>query len=360
MEIRDIFHRVRRRIRNARDRVGVQGQRAADVMRSAFDEDWIDRALEKARETLAPRKELIPVDFQLRQHSLPRRIYERMVPLSHVMRMQMRYDRPFLDDFMPVGPDSYIGRGSYKFVYSLPWKMVLKVGKKILPSDPLCGSLFREVAGKPEKFLKKEELELMDYLCSRRRTTAGKERIRFNFYRLGLERYSYAIVKQALPDMVLPTRFFMGVRYRQSLFGHGHTETLRPMDTQLLLTGKHLKELAVSGKEAEQGRLGRFFSPRFEFTFDIGRFGTVKKKQLEKIRDDLLRLVRFTETLADRDRLILDIHTENLIITIPDFELKIFDFHIFDEHLYTMARGYDRPEQEHIEVIEKFIASFGL
>lgn len=359
MEIRDIFRRVRSRVREARERVGEQGQKAAVVMRSAFDEEWIDRALEKARETLAPRKELIPVDFQLRQHSLPRRIYERVLPLSHVMRLQMRYERPFLDDFMPVGPDSYIGRGSYKFVYSLPWRMVVKVGKNIMPSDPLCGSLFREVAREPEKFLKKEELELMEFLC-RGRTTAGKEKIRFNFFRLGLERYSYAIVKQGLPDMVLPTRFFMGIRYRRSLFGRGHTETMRPMDTQLMLVGKHLKELAVSGKKAKQGRVGQFFNPKFEFEFDIGRFGAVKKKQLEKIRDDLLRLVGFTEALAEKEKLILDIHTENLIITIPEFELKVFDFHIFDEHLYTAARGYDRPEQEHIEVIGKFIDSFGL
>lgn len=60
MEIRDIFRRVRSRVREARERVGEQGQKAAVVMRSAFDEEWIDRALEKARETLAPRKELIP------------------------------------------------------------------------------------------------------------------------------------------------------------------------------------------------------------------------------------------------------------------------------------------------------------
>lgn len=363
MELRDIYHRVRRRVQHARDRMEQDGVRAAvRSVADEFSEEWIDRALEKARQTLAPTRDQIPADFQLRQHSPPRRLYERCFPLSHAMRLQLRYGREFLDEFMPVGPESYIGRGSYKFVYSLPWRMVLKVGKRILPSDPLCGSLFREVARDPQLFLKRHEMDLMDYLCRGKRMSA-REQIQFNFYRLGLERYSYHVVQRALPDMVLPTRFFMGVRYRRSPFS-GHSETIRPMDTQLMLVGKHLKELATAGQPTRQGRLARWVNPKFEFHFDIGRFGDVKKKQLEKIRDDLLRLVAFTEHLALEEKLILDIHSENMIITIPEFELKIFDFHIFDEHLYQSIfdepTEASRPGQEHIQTIERFIDSFGL
>ena len=359
MQIRDIWYRVRNRVKDARARVGERGQRAALVVRSAFDDEWIERALQKARSTLAPHRELIPIDFQLRQHSFVRRLYERMVPVSHVMRLEYKYGQSFLDEFMPITAESYVGRGSYKFVYGLPWNMVVKVCKQVMPSDPLVGSLFREVIREPDKYLKPDEIQLMNHLC-RGRSTRAKEQIRFKFYHLGLERYSYAIVQQSLPDMVLPTRFFMGVRYRKSLFGYGHTESIRPMDTQLMLTGKHLKELAVAGKQSQQGKLGRFLNPKFDFEFDVGRFGEVKKKQLERIRDDLLRLIAFTEELSVKEKLILDIHTENLIITIPEFKLKVFDFHIFDEHLYTEARGYARPEQEHVEVIGKFIDSFGL
>ena len=81
----------------------------------------------------------------------------------------------------------------------------------------------------------------------------------------------------------------------------------------------------------------------------------MKKKVLLKITEDFRRLIDFTQDLAVREKLIYDIHTENIIITLPEFELKIFDFHIFDQHLYTGAADFDRPEREHIEVIEKFI-----
>lgn len=353
MKLRDIFLRVKNRVKSARQKIGQQSR---ITMRLTFDEEWIDRALEKARQTLAPNRDQIPVNFQLRQHTWIRRMYERVFRLSHIMRIEMKYDRPFLDDFMPVGPDSYIGRGSYKFVYSLPWKMVVKVGKKIMLSDPLCGSLFREVVKNPDQFLKPNEIELMNHLCRGKRS-GRQDQICFDFYRLGLERYSYHIVQQGLPDMVLPTRFFMGVRYRKAFWRSGFTETIRPMDTQLMLTGKHLKELAIAGRKAKQTRIGRFLNPKFDFEFDIGQFGAIRKKQLVKIKSDLERLVEFTKKLAKEEKLILDIHTENLIITMPEFELKVFDFHIFDEHLYSVN---ERPEQEHIEIIQKFIDSFGL
>jgi len=359
MRFKDIITRVQNRIDAARDRITEQSRQAGDLMRSVldtFDDEWMEKAFKIARETLAPAVEELPVDFQLRQSSLFRRFYERVFPVSHVFRISAKYGREYLEEYMPISNDSYIGRGSYKFVYSLPWRMVLKVSKEVLPSDPIFGSLFRQAAAHPDVFLAPEERELMDFL-SKGKSAYKKDRVAFKFARLGMERLHYLKVREALPDLVLPTRYFMGVRYREKFFGEGHSEKMTVMDSQIMLVGKHLKEFARAGKKSEQHAIFRKISPRYDFEFDSMRFGRIKKKVLLKIAEDFRRLIKFTELLALREKLILDIHTENIIITLPDFELKIFDFHLFDEHLYEPSLKFDRPEKDHIEVIEKFIDS---
>lgn len=362
MKLRDIANRVRNRIRKAGQELSGRGKEAGRSVRSiigTFGDEYIEAAFRKARETLAPDRDYLPTDFQLRQSAWPRRIYEKAVPVSHVFRMGMRYKREHLEDFMPIAPEHYIGRGSYKFVYSLPWKMVLKISRKVLPSDPIFGSMFREVDRHPEDFLKQEELALYDYLCRGKRK-GKRDSLWFQFLRLGLERYHYAKVAEELPDLVLPTRFFMGVRYRKKLFGDGHHESIRPMDTQIMLVGKHLKEFASAAVHSEQNKLMSRFFPRWDFEFDVGRFGRIKKKVLMKITEDFRRLIEFTERLAREEKLILDIHTENLIITLPEFELKVFDFHLFDEHLYDSTQALGGPEQDHVAVLERFVDSLDL
>lgn len=360
MALRDVFKRARERFRGSK--VARGGRAAGGVVKSVLDslkDETLEKAFRAARAEQAPSTDEIPADFQLRQSSWPRRVYERVRPVSHVFRITSKYEREHLDDFMPLSPDAYIGRGSYKFVYRLPWKMVLKVSKEILQSDPLFGSLYREVDAHQERFLEPEELELFEYLTAKGRGL-NRERLRFKFNRLALERFSYWKVREALPDLVIPTKFFMGVRYRRNAIRFGHSEKITPMDSQVLLVGKHLKEFATAGQEMPRGRFLRKFSQQFEFVFDSGRFGKIKKKVLVKIAEDFQRLIRFTEFLAYREKLILDIHTENIIITLPDFQLKVFDFHLFDEHLYEPSLKYDRPEKDHIEVIEKFVESFHL
>lgn len=364
MKFKDIYFRVKARIKKAKIELEERSFLTKDAIKSivdSFSEDWIEKTLQKAKETLAPSFDEIPIDFQLRQSSWVRKLYERIFPVSHAFRISYRYGREYLDEYMPISNDTFLGRGSYKFVYALPWKMVIKISKSILPSDPLCGSLFKDVQKQPERFLTREEIALYEYL-SKKMIKPQKEYLWFKFLRLGLERYHYVIVKENLPDLVIPTRFFMGMRYRNKPFSKNHLESIRPMDVQLMLTGKHLKEFAKAGKKIQPRSkfLQLFKPPTYEFTFDIGSFGHIKKKVLIKIKEDLLRLIRFTERLAKEEKLILDIHTENLIITIPEFELKLFDFHIFDEHLYDYGDGILNPEKEHIEVIEKFIESFGL
>jgi hypothetical protein len=364
VKFKDIYLRVKARIKNASKKLEERRFLNRDAIKNiveSINEEWIEKAFQKAKETLAPSLDEIPIDFQLRQSHWIRKLYEKIFPVSHAFRISYQYGREYLDEYMPISNDTYIGRGSYKFVYALPWKMVVKISKSILPSDPICGSLYKEVQKYPEKFLTKNEIALFEYL-SRKMIKHRKEYLWFNFLRLGLERYHYAIIKENLPDLVIPTRFFMGVRYRNRPFSSNHLETICPMDVQLMLTGKHLKEFAKAGKKIQpKNRLLRIFSsPTYQFTFDIGNFGHIKKKVLLKIKEDLLRLIRFTERLAKEEKLILDIHTENIIITIPEFELKLFDFHIFDEHLYDYGDGILNPEKEHIEVIEKFIESFGL
>jgi hypothetical protein len=151
----------------------------------------------------------------------------------------------------------------------------------------------------------------------------------------------------------------MGIRYRRRPFGSGFYETLTPMDSQIMLVGKHMKEFANAGRPAEQHPLMQTLFPKYDFNFDSRKFGKIKKKILLKIREDLRRLMQFTQKMAQKERLILDIHSENIIITLPDFNVKVFDFHLFDEHLYG-AGMTGRTERDLIEVIEKFVESLGL
>jgi len=359
MRLRDIFGRVRGRIDRAKASVRSQKMSAQDIVRSfvdSFSDERIEKAFELARQRLAPSIEHLPVDFQLRRSYLPRRIYEKTFPVSHVQRITYKYEREFLDDYMPISNDTYVGRGSYKFVYLLPWSMVVKVGRSVLPSDPLFGSLYREVSKNQERYLSSDERSLLDFYLRKR--NRSKERLRLKFHRLGLERLHYMKVKEGLPDLVLPTRFFMGMRYRRRPFG-GYSETLTPMDSQIMLVGKHMKEFASAGKPAKQNVLMKRFFPRYDFVFNSGRFGKIKKKVVIKIREDFRRLIRFTEELAQQEKLILDIHSENIIITLPEFELKVFDFHLFDEHLYEHG-GTAYSEKELIDVIERFVDSLEL
>ena len=327
---------------------------AASSSREDMDRS-VDIAFRLARKERAPKRENLPVDFQLRKSGILRRLYENALPVSHVMRLNFRFGRDFLDDFMPLGIEDYIGRGSYKFVYRLPWRMVLKVSKEVLPSDPLFGSLFRRAHSEQEKYLTSEEIALQEFLF-KKSNRFEQRRIRFKFDRLAMERLHYWKVRDGIPDLVLPTKFFMGIRYREKLWGRGFYEKVTPMDSQIMLEGKHLKELAHAVKK-ENGRFNQRFFPKYSFQFDTVHFQSVKRKTLLKIIEDFHRLIQFTQKLAREEKLILDIHSENIIITLPDFELKIFDFHLFDENLYERSMDRDRPESEHIVLIEKFIES---
>ncbi|MCS7205609.1 MAG: hypothetical protein NZ853_07920 [Leptospiraceae bacterium] len=365
VKLKEIFLRVRERIQKAKrdlEERNLLFKTSLSSITEIISEDWIERALQKARETLAPSIDEIPLNLELRKLGFFRKIFERTFPVTYAFRLRYRYGREFLDEFMPISYDTFLGRGSYKFVYALPWKMVIKVSKMILPSDPLCGSLFTEVRKKPERFLTSEELQLYEHF-SKGLNRFQKEFLWFQFLRLGLERYHYAIVKENLPDLIIPTRFFIGMQYRRHFLNDSVFFAIKPMDVQVLLAGKHLKELIKSGKRVyPENLLLRWITPpKYKFEFDIGVFSNIKKRVLYKIKEDLQRLANFTQRLAREEKLILDIHTENIIITIPEFELKLFDFHIFDEHLY----DYDdkllkNPEKEHIDVIEQFIESFDL
>ncbi|MFN3603803.1 MAG: hypothetical protein ACK4UJ_03710 [Leptonema sp. (in: bacteria)] len=363
MKFKDIFIQTIKRIKTAKKKFEAKTEFSKDIIQNLIEslsEDWIEKALNKAKETLAPSFEEIPIDLQLRQSNIFRKTYNKIFPVNHAFRINYRYGREFLDEYMPISENTYLGRGNYKFVYALPWKMVIKISKNILLSDPIYGSLFTQVRKDPEKFLTKEEISLYEYLSKNFRRSQ-KEKLWLKFLRLGLERYHYIIVKEYLPDLVIPTRFFMGVQYRKLPFMEQYVKSIRPMDVQVILTGKHLKQFIKSGKRIKRkGILNYLLPSSFEFKFDVGIYGNVKKKILVKIKEDLRRLIFFTKKLAKEEKLILDIHTENLIISLPEFELKLFDFHIFDEHLYDYGDGVMNPEQEHIEIIEQFIESFGL
>lgn len=301
----------------------------------------------------------LPVDEVLRKSGFIRNLYERLFPVSHVFRMTYRYNREFLDNFMPLSSDDYIGRGSYKFVYKLPWNQVVKIGKSKLPSDVIFGSLFKEVGRDLSRFLKPEEIELRDFLKTNTRRESKRDELDFKFKRLGLERLHYWKLKSLIPDLVVPTRFFMGMRVRKNPFGIPNI-TLTPCDQQPLLAGKHLKEFTIRNEKLDQNPILDKLFPKWKLNFDSHRFGVISKSKLKKIAVDFNRVIEVTKYLAEEEKLIFDIHAENIIITLPDFELKIFDFHVFDDYLYEPSLENPTPEMDHIQIIEEFIKSFEL
>ena len=322
-------------------------------------EQWTKKSFEAARLSKAPSKEKLPLNFQLRKSAWPRRCFETLFPVRHIFRLGFEHEGEVLGNFMPITKDSYIGRGSYKFVYSLPWQMVVKVSKEVLPSNPLFGSSFQEVTRNPEDFLSAEEMALWSYLKRGRRRGSFTEKIDFKFHRLGLERYHYWKVRDALPDIALDTRFWMGARYRAKIWNEdSFSRQITPMDSQIMLAGKHLKEFARSIKKRKELSRFYFFKSRFEIRFDNGLLEKIKEKALRKAVQDFQRLIQFTEELARKEKLILDIHAENIILSLPDFRLKIFDFHLFDESSYYSAVPSSRGVKEHIELIEEFVQSF--
>lgn len=301
----------------------------------------------------------LPVDFALRQSGFVRKAYEKIFPVSHIFRITHKYNREFLDNFMPITNEDYIGRGSYKFVYKLPWNQVVKVGKSKFLSDPLFGSLYKEVSKNLEKYLKPEELQLKEFLERKTFFQSSKEEIDFKFKRLGLERLQYWKIKSLIPDLVMPTRFFMGLRYRANPF-QIPLVTLTPCDNQKLIAGKHLKEFVKLNEKIKQNVIGEMLFPKWKLNFDTHKFGVIGKGKLKKIAFDFHRVIEVTQYLAEKEKMIFDLHSENIIITIPDFELKIFDYHVFDDYLYEPSKENPSPEIDHIETIREFIRSFEL
>lgn len=310
------------------------------------------------KETPIPLEDL-PVDEVLRKSGPIRNLYEKLFPVSHVFRITHRYGREFLDNFLPISNADYIGRGSYKFVYKLPWNQVVKVGKSKLPSDALFGTLFKEVGRDLSRFLKDEEIQLLEYLKSKTIRESKKDELDFKFKRLGLERMHYWKLKSLIPDLVVPTRFFMGIRIRNNLFGIPNI-TLTPCDQQALLPGKHLKEFTIKNEKLDQNVILDKLFPKWKLNFNSHRFGVISKAKLKKIAVDFNRVIEVTKYFAEEEKLIFDVHTENIIITLPDFELKIFDFHLFDDYLYEPSEENPTPEMDHIKIIEEFIKSFEL
>ena len=303
--------------------------------------------------------EELPIDLSLRKSGIVRNLYEKIFPVSHVFQISYKFNGVFMENFMPITNADFIGRGGYKFVYRLPWNQVVKVGKSKLGSDPLFGSLFKEVSKNLEMYLKPEEMELKNYLQSKCFKHSSKELLDFKFKRLGLERLHYWKVKTLLPDLVLPTKFFMGLRSRRTPFGIPQT-TITPCDNQILIPGKHLKEFVKLTEKVNQSKLEDKFLPKWKLNFDTHKFGTVPVAKLKKIAFNFHRVIEATRYLAQKEKLILDLHSENIIIMLPEFELRIFDFHVFDEHLYDPGEDGLSPEEEHINTINEFINSFEL
>lgn len=301
----------------------------------------------------------LPVDLSLRPLGTVRSVYERIFPVSHVFELSYKYDRDFLDNFMPISLDDYLGRGSYKFVYKLPWNQVVKVGIKKFPSDPLFGSLYKEVNRNLEIYLKPEELQLKQFLEKKMLRKTSREVMDFKFKRLALERLHYWKIKNLLPDLVWPTRYFMGMRFRNAPF-RLPMMTITPCDNQNLIPGKHLKEFVKLKEKIKQNPLNDKFFPKWKLNFDTHKFGMIHKNKLKKIAYNFHRVVEASKYLASKEKLIIDLHSENIIITIPEFELKIFDFHVFDEHLYEPSESGLPPGEDHIQAINEFIDSFEL
>lgn len=303
--------------------------------------------------------EELPVDLSLRKSGLFRKGFEKIFPVSHVFQMDYRFEGMFLENFMPIRNDGFIGRGSYKFVYKLPWNQVVKIGKSKFGSDPIFGSLFREVSRNIEVYLKPEELELKELLKSKCWRKSSKELIDFKFKRLALERLHYWKLKNLIPDLVLPTKYFMGLRYRETPWGIPIT-TLTPCDIQVIIPGKHLKEFVKLKEKVRQNAFQDKFLPKWKLNFDTHKFGFVPTSKLKKIAFNFHRVIEATKYFAEKEKLILDLHSENVIIMLPEFELKVFDFHLFDEHLYDPTDDGSSPEEGHIRTINEFINSFEL
>ncbi|MDX1958518.1 MAG: hypothetical protein SFU98_08095 [Leptospiraceae bacterium] len=327
--------------------------------------DYLEKGLEsellKNPNTVLPPIpiEYLPVDMGLRKSNFVRTAYEWLFPVTHSFRITYKYKREFLDEFMPLSNENFIGRGSYKFVYRLPWNHVLKIGKSKLPSDPLFGTLFKQVGKDLASYLKPEELELKIFLQSKITSIDKKEKLEFHFKRLALERLHYWKLKTLLPDLVLPTRHFMGLKFRKGIFGIPMT-TLTPSDNQVIIPGKHLKEFVQLKERLKQNFVEGIISPEWKLNFNHNKFGEVSTSKLKKIALNFHRVIEATKYLAEKEKLILDLHSENIIIMLPEFELKVFDFHIFDEHLYELGEGKLAPVDEHIQTIQIFIDSFSL
>lgn len=121
----------------------------------------------------------------------------------------------------------------------------------------------------------------MEFLESKVWTRSSKENIRFKFARLGLERLHYWKLKSLIPDLVLPTRYFMGLRARTTPFGTPIL-TLTPCDNQNLLPGKHLKEFIRLNEKIRQNPLQDAFFPKWKLNFDTHKFGVVSRSKLKK------------------------------------------------------------------------------
>ena len=303
--------------------------------------------------------EYLPVDMGLRKSNFVRNLFEKVFPVTHVFRLTYKYKGEYYDEFMPISIEDYIGRGSYKFVYRLPWNQVVKVGKSIFPSDPLFGSLFKKVSKDLVSYLKPEEYQLMEYYISKNKSESYKDNLIFNFRRLGLERLHYWKLKTLLPDLVLPTRHFMGIRFRRGLLGIPWLHMI-PCDNQALIPGKHLKEFVQLKERLKQNFIHDFISPSWKLDFDYEKYGEVSRLKLKKIAFNFHRVIEATRYLAEKENLILDLHSENIIIMLPEYELKIFDFHLFDNHLYDLGNKEKAPLDEHIDTINEFINSFQL
>ncbi|MCB1192072.1 MAG: hypothetical protein H7A23_07540 [Leptospiraceae bacterium] len=187
----------------------------------------------------------------------------------------------------------------------------------------------------------------------------SREVMDFKFKRLALERLHYWKIKNLLPDLVWPTRYFMGMRFRNAPF-RLPMMTITPCDNQNLIPGKHLKEFVKLKEKIKQNPLNDKFFPKWKLNFDTHKFGMIHKNKLKKIAYNFHRVVEASKYLASKEKLIIDLHSENIIITIPEFELKIFDFHVFDEHLYEPSESGLPPGEDHIQAINEFIDSFEL
>jgi len=327
--------------------------------------DYLDKGLDKEFirdrfSSLPPIPiEYLPVDMGLRKSSLVRNLYENVFPVTHVFKVTYKYKGEYLDEFMPISNDDYIGRGSYKFVYRLPWNQVLKIGKSKFPSDPLFGSLFKKVSKDLESYLKPEEFQLFEYYYSINKNSTYRDKLIFNFRRLGLERLHFWKIKTLLPDLVLPTRHFMGVRYRKGFFDFP-IHHLMPCDNQTLIPGKHLKEFVLLKERLKQNIFQDMISPTWKLDFNHEKYGEVSRQKLKKIAFNFHRVIEATKYLSEKENLILDLHSENIIIMLPEYELKIFDFHLFDNYLYDLGNKEKAPLDEHIDTINEFINSFQL